>query len=114
MLFAPFIGENFIFMHDNARPHTARIVSSYLNEVGITQMNWPAQSHDMNPIEHLWDYLGRRVRQRNPAPNDIKELKLALLEEWDNLPQEHIDNVIQSMGNRIQTLIRARGGNTRY
>lgn len=114
MLFAPSIGENFIFMHDNTRRHTVRIVSDYLNEVGITQMGWPARSPAMNPIEHVWDYLGRKVRQRNLAPNNVEELKSALVGEWNNLPQELIDNVIQSMGNRIQALIRARGGNTRY
>lgn len=114
MPFAPFIGQNFIFMHDNARPHTASIVNSYLREVGINQMDWPARSPDMNPIEHAWDILGRRVRQRNPAPRNVEELKLALVEEWDNLPQEMIDSLIQSMGNRIQALLRARGGNTRY
>lgn len=114
MPFAPLIGQNFILMHDNARPHTARIVSSYLHEVGITQMNWPARSPDMNPIEHAWDILGRRVRRRNPAPTNVEELKLALKVEWDNLPQEIIDSLIQTMGNRIQALLRARGGNTRY
>lgn len=114
MPFAPFIGDDFIFMHDNARPHTAHIVNRYLFEVGITKMNWPARSPDMNPIEHAWDILGRRVRQRNPAPRNVPDLKLALVEEWDNLPQELIDNLILNMGNRIQVLIMARGGNTRY
>lgn len=114
MPFAPFIGPHFVFMHDNARPHTARIVSTYLNEVGISQMNWPARPPDKNPIEHAWDILGRRVRQRNPAPRNVEELKQALVEEWNNLPQPMIDGLILSMGNRIQALLRARGGNTRY
>lgn len=112
--FAPFLGDNFIFMHDNARPHTANIVRNYLNDVGITQMDWPARSPDMNPIEHVWDIIGRRVRAKTPAPRNVHELKLALLEEWENIPQEMINNQIESMGRRIQALIRARGGNTRY
>ena len=36
--FAPFIGDNFILMHDNARPHIARVVQTYLDEVGISRM----------------------------------------------------------------------------
>lgn len=114
MPFAPFVGDGFIFMHDNARPHTARVVRDYLQEVGITQMQWPARSPDMNPIEHVWDIIGRRVHQKNPSPRNVEELKLSLVEEWNNLPQEMIDGIINSMVDRIQALIRARGSNTLY
>ena len=41
--FAPYIGENFIFMDDNARPHRARIVQEYLEEVEVSRMEWPAK-----------------------------------------------------------------------
>ena len=51
MPFAPFIGENFLLLHDNARPHTARVVNEYLNEAGISLLNFPARSPDLNPIE---------------------------------------------------------------
>jgi transposase len=61
--FAQFAGDGFIFMHDNARPHTARIVTDYLHDVGIDTMNWPARSPDLNPIEHLWDVVRNRLER---------------------------------------------------
>lgn len=112
--FAPYIGENFTLMQDNARPHVARCVTDFLNEVGITTMNWPACSPDLNPIEHVWDMLGRRLRLRVPAVQNTEEAIVALIEEWDNLPQEMIDGLIRSMRRRMTAAVRARGGNTRY
>lgn len=112
--YAPFIGENFTLMQDNARPHAAHIVREYLNEVGISQMAWPARSPDLNPIEHLWDRLGRNIRSRIPAPLTLDQLRVALLEEWEAIPQNEVSNLINSMPRRTNAVIQARGGNTRY
>lgn len=112
--FAPLIGDNFILMHDNARPHVARCVNQYLDEVGITCMDWPACSPDMNLIEHAWDMLDKRVRSRQVSPASLQELRIALQEEWENIPQDYFRTLFNSMQKRMEAVIRARGGNTRY
>ena len=50
-----------ILMPDNARPHVAKICQQFLNRNTVNVLPWPAVSPDMNPIEHTWDYLGRKV-----------------------------------------------------
>lgn len=107
--YAGYIGEDFILMHDNARCHTARTTRQFMDEVGLETMNWPALSPDMNPIEHLWDELKRRVRARNPVPSNISDLKIALDEEWGAIPQVVVKTLIRSMGNRMRTVVDARG-----
>jgi hypothetical protein len=51
------VGQNFILMQDNAKPHTAGITRNFLQERGIQIMECPALSPDLNPIEYVWDEL---------------------------------------------------------
>ena len=53
--YASAIGEQFIWMQDNARSHSAKVTQEYVNEHGIVVVDWQACSADMNPIKHLWD-----------------------------------------------------------
>lgn len=111
----PFLQQhNLTLQQDNARPHVARICTAYLQAHNIDVLPWPAFSPDLNPIEHLWDELDRRVRRRDNPPSSVPELEQALLQEWNNIPQMTVNNLINSMTRRVQSALDANGGHTRY
>ena len=112
--YAGAVGQEFILMDDNATANRARYVNAYLEDQGIHRMYWPAWSPDLNPIEHAWDMLQRRVSARQPKPPTRAELAATLIEEWGMIPQFDICKLIRSFPTRIRYVIQARGGNTRF
>ena len=107
-LYASAIGDDFILMDDNAR-----IVNEYLQQETIERIDWAAKSPDLNPIEHVWDILQRRISNRQNQPNSLQELADALVDEWSRIPQVEFQTLIRSFQNRCREVIRARGGHTR-
>ncbi|GFX01860.1 hypothetical protein TNCV_370491 [Trichonephila clavipes] len=53
---------------------------------GYSTSRLTARSPDLNPIENVWDALGRQVAGRNYPPTNKNTLIRALTEEWDKLP----------------------------
>ncbi|GFV55999.1 transposable element Tcb1 transposase [Trichonephila clavipes] len=113
-LFRGAMGAEFLFMDDNALPYRANIVDECLQSEDIFRMDWPAYSPDLNPIEHVWDMLGRQIAARQPPPTCLPELRRALLDEWCNIPQDLIHNLILSMPRRCKACIASSGRHTPY
>ncbi|GFW04869.1 transposable element Tc1 transposase [Trichonephila clavipes] len=84
-------------MDDNATCHRTLAVQDCLDSEGIQRLVWPARSPDLNTIENAWDALERQVAGLNYPPTNKNILIRALTEEWDKLPQQLLDNVVQSM-----------------
>ncbi|GFW03382.1 transposable element Tc1 transposase [Trichonephila clavipes] len=102
------------WMDDNARSHTARLVENMLEAETTQRMEWPTCSPDLNPIEHVWDMFGRRIAARTRPPATVRDLEIALLEEWNSIPQSLIHNLIASMTNRCAAVLAVRGDHTPY
>ncbi|GFU69566.1 transposable element Tc1 transposase [Trichonephila clavipes] len=96
-LFRGAVGDKFVFMDDNATCHRTLAVQDCLDSEGIQRLVWPARSPDLNSIENVWDALGRQVAGRNYPPTNKNTLIRALTEEWDKLPQQLLNYVVQSM-----------------
>lgn len=105
---------DYIFQEDNAPVHTARLAKTWKEENYITCLPWPAQSPDLNPIEHIWDVLERKVRARNPLPKNIEELWEILQEEWFKIDDHVYQNLVNSMPRRVAAVIDSNGNPTKY
>ncbi|GFU13190.1 transposable element Tcb2 transposase [Trichonephila clavipes] len=113
-LFRGAVGDKFVFMEDNATCHRTLAVQYCLDSEGIQRLVRPARSPDLNPIENVGDALGRQVAGRNYPPTNKNTLIRALTEEWDKLPQQLLDNVVQSMVRRVECCITLHGGHIPY
>ena len=101
-------------MEDEALTYTSKVAQNFRNTNSMEPLPHPAQSPDMNPIEHLWYLLKRALSKRLQKPKNLEELKGALLEEWEKIDISIINSLINSMPNRIQALKEAKGGSTKY
>ncbi|GFX49327.1 transposable element Tc1 transposase [Trichonephila clavipes] len=103
-----------VFQQDNAPPHVAKTVKSYLDSQQVQLLPWPAYSPDMSPIEHEWDIVGRRIARDLRPVASTDELWLRIQTIWNTLPQTDIKKLFNSMPRRVAALIAAHGGHTKY
>ena len=106
----------FVFQHDNATVHKARSIQKVQkvlpHEIGVEELEWPSQSPDLNPNEHLWDELEHRLRARANRPTSVPDLTNALVAEWKQVPTAMFQHLVEILPRRVEAVIGVTGGPT--
>jgi hypothetical protein len=68
----------------------------------VTSVPWPAMSSDLNPIEHIWCKLVRRIQAGEPPVQNLRQLEAALHQKWQQLPQQDIRRLTGGMKRRVR------------
>lgn len=103
---------NWELMQDNAPAHRARTTSTFLAAKGVSVLDWPGNSPDLNPIENVWGYVQSRI-PRTPMRN-AEHLWEHVQAAWSRVPRSYIQKLFLSMPSRIQCVIAGKGYPTRY
>jgi transposase len=103
-----------IFQHDNDPKHKSKKVKSWLDSKNYSVLDWPSQSPDLNPIEQVWRQLKLAIYARGDKAQNLDDVLRIVQEEWDKLPVEDLRHLVASMPARIDAVIKAKGGHTKY
>ena len=109
-----FAVTNIIFQQDGDPKHTATSTKRWLRRNRVKVLDWPPQSPDLNPIEHLWNEVDRRLRHLPGQISSREDLWNKIQQIWQEIDIDTCTNLIHSMPERISDVIKARGGYTRW
>ena len=86
----------------------------WLVEIDVEELDWPAQSPHLNPIEHIWDELQCQLGARPNRPTSVLDLTKALVAEWKQIPAAMFQHLMENLPRRMEADIAAEDGPTPY
>jgi transposase len=100
------------FLQDNDPKHSSREIHTWLHNNGISCLDFPPYSPDLNPIENLWNDMARRLDKKQA--DNLEQLQDAAAEEWAATSPELLKKLAHSMPKRREAVIKAKGYHTRF
>jgi transposase len=104
--------EQWFLLHDNDKKFNSRLVQEFLHNKGVTTIDFPPYSPDLNPMENLWSMVAREVEKH--ACETMEELQDVVADEWDKVDKKDLLTLANSMPSRCKAVIDARGWHTKY
>ena len=113
----------YIFQQYNVPIHTSAATRASFHQYNLTVMKWPANSPDLNPIEHLWTELKSRfykeweaLGSKKPSTREgATAIYIELLKRvWNEQLGDLLQRLVDSMPRRVAAVIAAKGGHTKY
>lgn len=105
-------GREGLVVEDGASIHTSRLSRRTRADLGITSLDHPPSSPDLNPIEHLWAIIKQRISKRRIAPRTQEDLWRAIVAEYEAIPQSILDALVMGMVDRPAEVVEAKGWHT--
>ncbi len=102
------LGRRAVLQHDNDPKHTSKTTTALLKKLRVKVMDWPSMSPDLNPIEHLWRILKRKVEERKVS--NIHQLRDVVVEEWKRTAVANCEALVNSMSKRVKAVLENNGG----
>ncbi len=75
----------------------------------FTELQWPPQSPDFHPVEHLWDVVEREIGIMDVQPTNLQQLCDAVMSVWSRTSEECFQHLVESMPRRIKAVLKAEG-----
>lgn len=111
---------DWIFQQDNDPKHTAKLNKRYMEKKKLERgfklqvLDWPSQSPDLNPIEHVWQRMKYNLSLSPKKSSNAQVLWKAVQDEWEKFPVDYLENLVRSMPKRCQQVLKNKGGHTTY
>jgi hypothetical protein len=97
--------NNWVYMHDNASPHTSHYSMKWFKDNNINVLKWQSNSPDLNPIENVWDHFDKELRKLQPT--NVGQIQIMIEDLWRGTILIRCQPLVHSMPRCIQQCILA-------